>query len=97
MICRLVLYHALPNTDPMTWLKDHAADIRGVPGMRYVDFVQSLDDPTQWGAIMSFHTKAELEMYKSKGAYQHLVESLSQAFLDKSKPVTDLIFDLKDV
>ena len=44
MICRLVLYHALPGTDPMAWLKAHAADIRGVPGMRYVDFVQSLDD-----------------------------------------------------
>ena len=45
MIVRLVTYRALPDKDVEGWMRDIASELRGVSGMRHVEFVRSLSDP----------------------------------------------------
>ena len=97
MIIRVILYHARPDSDPVAWIKEHAAEIRGVPGMRKADFFRSIDDPSQWGAVMYFRTKKDMETYKTTGAYKNLIPSLTEAFLDKTKPVHEQLYEVIDV
>ena len=97
MIIRLVVYHALPDKDPLAWCREQATAIRAIPGLRQVEFVRSIDDPSGWGAIFHFATQADLDAYKTTGAYQQFVKSLTAAFLDASKPVYEHIFELIDV
>ena len=96
MIIRLIAYHARSGTDVVAWAREHAAEIRGVPGMRKVEFVHSIDDPSLWGATMHFRTNEDLKIYKTTGAYKGLVESLTKAFLDKTKPVNEQLFEVID-
>ena len=96
MIIRLIAYHARPGTDVVAWAREHAAEMRGVPGMRKVEFFHSVDDPSQWGATMHFRTSEDLKTYKATGAYKGLVESLTKAFLDRTKPVHEQLFEVID-
>ena len=97
MIIRVITYHSLPGEDVEAWLKGIASELRGVAGMRCVDFVRSQSDPSQWGALMCFSSKEDLQNYKSTGPYKSLVQSLRETWWDKSKPVNDQVFEILDI
>ena len=99
MIIRVITYHSLPGKDVKRWMKGIASELRSVKGARHVDFIQSQTDPSQYGAIMHFRTKEDLEYYKQKeiGTYQNLVRSLSETWLDESKPVNEQVFEILDI
>ena len=97
MIIRVISYHARPDTDPEGWLQEVASEVRGASGMRLATFMQSRSDPSLWGAIMRFGSIEDLEAYKATGPYKSLVESLRESWLDESKPVTDMVYDVLDV
>ncbi|MGD2142128.1 MAG: hypothetical protein PVH79_01455 [Candidatus Bathyarchaeota archaeon] len=97
MIIRHITYHALPGKDVEGWLKGIASELRGVQGMREVLFIRSESDPSQWGALMYFRTVNDLENYKKSGPYKRLLKSLSETWLDESKPVSDHIFKIQDI
>ncbi len=99
MIIRVITYHALPGRDVERWMQTSASELRGVKGMRRVEFVRSQSDPSQYGAIMHFRNKANLYNYKEKetGTYQTLVRSLGETWSDESKPVTEHIFEVLDI
>jgi len=96
MIIRIITYHAAEGKDAEGWLKDSISEVRGVKGMRHAEFVQSLSDPSQYGAIMLFNTKEDLDNYKETGPYKSLVQSLRENWLDESKPVGEQIFEVVD-
>ena len=97
MIVRVITYYALPDRDVEGWIQSIAADLRGVSGMRRVEFVRSQSDPSQWGALMYFRTKEDLQDYRTTGPYQRLVQSLREVWLDTSKPVNDQILEVLDI
>jgi hypothetical protein len=99
MIIRVITYHALPDKDVELWMKTSASELRGVKGMRRVEFIRSKSDSTQYGAIMHFRNEANLDNYKEtqKGTYQTLVRSLRESWMDESKPVTEEIFEVLDI
>jgi heme-degrading monooxygenase HmoA len=97
MIIRNVTYHSRPGSDPEGWLQGIASEIRGVPGMRHVTFMKSTSDPSLYCAIMRFRTMDDLEAYKDTGPYKSLVESLTESWLDTSKPVSDTVYEVLDV
>ncbi len=97
MIIRHITYHALPGKDVEGWLKSVASELRGLHGMREVLFIRSVGDPSLWGALMYFRSVDDLENYKTSGAYKRLVESLSEAWLDESKPVSDHVYKIQDI
>jgi hypothetical protein len=97
MIIRLVLYHARSDSDPLAWVEEHGDEIRGFPGIRRVDFVQSKEDPSRWGATMHFSSKAELEVYKESMLFKRILESLTEEVVDSAKPVYEHLFELVDV
>jgi hypothetical protein len=99
MIIRIITYHALPGKDVERWMQISASELRGVKGMRRVEFVRSQSDPTQYGATMHFRNKATLDNCKENqaGTYQTLVRSLRESWLDESKPVTEEIFEVLDI
>lgn len=97
MIVRLITYHALPDKDVEGWFESSATELRGVQGMRRVEFARSRSDPSQWGALMYFRTQEDLDNYKATGPYQSLVQSLREAWLDESKPVNDQVFEILDL
>ena len=97
MIIRVVLYHALPNKDVEAWVQGTASELREVPGIRHVEFVRSHSDPSQYGVVTHFGTKENLDAYKASAFYQRLVQSLREAWLDESKPVTEQILEVLDI
>ena len=99
MILRIITYHALPGRDVERWMQTSASELRGVKGMRCVEFIRSQSDPSQYGAIMCFKNKANLDNYKENqaGTYQTLVRSIRESWLDESKPVTEQIFEVLDI
>jgi hypothetical protein len=97
MIIRHITYHALPGKDVEGWLKSIASELRGVNGMREVLFIRSEGDSSLWGALMYFRTVDDLEDYKTSGPYKRLVESLREAWLDESKPVSDQVYKIQDI
>ena len=99
MIIRIITYHALEGKDVEGWMKDVVSELRGVKGMRHTEFIQSQSDPSQYGAIMYFKNKANLDNYKENqaGTYQTLVRSIRESWLDDSKPVTEQIFEVLDI
>ena len=99
MIIRVITYHSLPGKDVKRWMKGIASELRSVRGARHVDFVQSDTDPLQYGAIMHFRSKEDLEYYKETetGTYRNLVRSLRETWLDESKPINEQIFEIIDV
>jgi len=96
MIVRLIIYHALPDKDVDAWMRDHATEIRGVPGLRKMEFCRSVSDPSQFGALLHFRTKEDLDAYKTTGAYQKLIPSL-RPLLDESKPPIEMIMEVLDI
>ncbi|MCB0085613.1 MAG: Dabb family protein [Caldilineaceae bacterium] len=97
MFIRMVTYHALPGTDAEGWARGIAAEVRGTPGLRHIDFFRSHSDPTQYGSVMHFTTKADLDAYKTTGTYQQIVKSLQESWLDTSKPVSEQVFEILDI
>jgi heme-degrading monooxygenase HmoA len=99
MIIRVVSYHALHDKDVEKWMQTSASELRGVKGVRRVEFFRNKDDPSQYGSIMHFSTKEDLDDYKKKqeGTYQKLVRSIRETWLDDSQPVTEQIFELLDI
>ena len=97
MIIRLVLYHTRSDSDPLAWMEEHGDEIRGFPGIRRVDFVQSKEDTSRWGAVMHIGSMAELEVYKESTLFKQILESLRKEVVDTSKPVYEHLFELVDV
>ncbi len=99
MIIRVVTYHALRGKDVEKWMETSASELRGVYGVRRVEFFRSKSDPSQYGAIIIFSKKADLDNYKEEqaGTYQTLVRSIRETWWDNSKPVTEQIFEMLDI
>ena len=99
MIIRVITYHALPDRDVERWMQTSTSELRGVKGMRRLEFVRSQSDPSQYGAIMLFRNKADLDNYREKqaGTYETLVRSIRETWLDESKPVNEQIFEVLDI
>jgi hypothetical protein len=99
MIVRVVTYHGLQGKDVEKWMETSASEIRGVIGVHRVEFIRSKSDPSQYGAIMLFRNKADIDNYKEQqaGTYQTLVRSIRETWLDNSKPVTEQIFEILDI
>ena len=99
MIIRVVTYHALPDKDVERWMKCMASELRGVKGVRHMEFIHSQNDPSQYAALMHFSTKEDVDNYKNneKGTYQNLVRSLRETWMDASKPVSEQIFEVLDI
>ena len=64
MIIRTITYHALPGKDVELWMQTSASELRGLKGMRQVEFIRSQSDPSQYGAIMHFRNMTDLDNYK---------------------------------
>lgn len=99
MIIRVVTYHSLQGKDVEKWMETSASELRGVNGMRRVEFFRSQNDPTQYGAIMRFRNRADLDNYKEEqaGTYQAMVRSVRENWCDNSKPVTEQIYEILDI
>jgi len=99
MIARVVTYYALQGKDVEKWMETTASELRGVKGVRRVEFFRDLSDPSQYGAIMLFRDKADLDNYKEEqaGTYQNLVRKLRETWCDTSKPVTEEIYEILDI
>ena len=99
MIMRVVTYHAIQDKDFITWMETSASELRGVKGVRRVEFFRNQSDPSQCGAIMLFKSKADIENYKEEqaGTYQKLVRSLRETWCDNSKPVTEQFYEILDI
>ena len=99
MIIRVVTYHALQGKDVEKWMKTSASQLRGVNGVRRVEFFRNKSDPSQYGAIMLFRNMADLDNYKKEqaGTYQTLVRSIRETWWDNSKTVTEQIFEILDI
>ena len=99
MIIRMVTYHALDDKDVERWMQTSASELRSVKGMRYLEFIRSKTNSSQYGAIMHFRTIEDLENYKSKesGTYQALVRSIRETWMDNTKPVDEQIFEILDI
>ena len=99
MIIRVVTYHALQGKDVEKWMETSASELRGVKGVRRIEFFRSQSDPSQYGAIMVFRKKADLDNYKEEqtGIYQNMVRSVRENWCDNSKPVTEQIFEILDI
>jgi hypothetical protein len=68
MIARVVTYHALQGKNVEKWMETTASELRGVKGMRRVEFIRNQSDPSQHGAIMLFNSQADLDRYKEEQA-----------------------------
>jgi hypothetical protein len=99
MIIRVVTYYALQDKDVEKWMKTSASELRGVKGVRRVEFFRSQSDQSQYGAIILFRKKADLDKYKEEqaGTYQKLVRSVRETWCDNSKPVTENIYQILDI
>jgi hypothetical protein len=80
-------------------MKTSASELRGVRGVRRVEFFRNQNDPSQYGAIMLFRNKADLDKYKQEqaGTYQNLVRQIREIWVDNSKPVTEQIYEILDI
>jgi hypothetical protein len=99
MIIRVVTYHALEGKDVEKWMETSATELRGVKGVRRVEFIRNHNDPSQYGAIMLFRDRAALNRYKEEqaGTYQTLVRSVRETWCDNTKPVTEQFFEILDI
>jgi hypothetical protein len=99
MIIRVVTYHALQGKDVEKWMETSASELRGVKGVRRVEFFRSRSDLSKFGAIMLFRNKADFDNYKEEqaGTYQNLVRSVRETWCDTSKPVTEQIYEIIDI
>ena len=52
MIIRLVTYHALDGKDVERWMQTSALELRGVEGMRHVEFIRSKTNPSQYLSLI---------------------------------------------
>lgn len=91
MIIRIVTYYARPGSDPEKWMQDHGERPRRVDGAGRTVFFQSTSDPTAYGAVMYFHSAADLERYRASEVHRDLVRSIREEWLDDSKPVEEQV------
>jgi hypothetical protein len=80
-------------------METSASELRGVKGVRRVEFFRNQSDPSQYGAIMLFRDKADLDNYKEEqaGTYQTLVRHIRETWVDNSMPVTEHIYEILDI
>ncbi|MGD9329715.1 MAG: hypothetical protein PVJ53_00305 [Desulfobacterales bacterium] len=99
MIIRVVTYHALEGKNVEKWMETSASELRGVSGVRRVEFFRNQNDPSQYGAIILFRNRVALDNYKEEqsGTYQTLVRSVRETWCDNSKPVTEQIYEILDI
>jgi len=99
MIIRVVTYHAIQGKDVEKWMETSASELRGVRGVRRVEFFRNHCDPSQYGAIMLFRNETDLDNYKEEqaGTYQTLVRRSRETWVDNSKPVTEQIYEILDI
>ena len=99
MIIRMITYHALDGKDVERWMQTSASELRSVKGMRYLEFIRSKTNSSQYGAIMHFRTIEDLNKYKSmeSGTYQTLVRSIRETWMDNTKPVDEQVFEILDI
>lgn len=99
MIMRVATYHALQGKDVEKWMETSASELRGVKGVRRVEFFRNQSEPSQYGAIILFRSKADLGRYKEEqsGTYQKLVRSVRETWCDNSKPVTEQFYEILDI
>lgn len=99
MIVRVITYYALQDKDVEKWMETSASELRGVKGVRRVEFFRNHSDPHQYGAMMLFRNKADLENYKEEqaGTYQKLVRSVLETWCDNSKPASEQIYEILDI
>jgi hypothetical protein len=99
MVIRVVTYNAIQGKDAEKWMETSASELRSLKGVRRVEFFRGQSDPSQYGAIMLFRDKADLDNYKEEqvGAYQTLVRQIRETWVDNSKPVIEQIYELLDI
>jgi heme-degrading monooxygenase HmoA len=99
MVIRVVTYHSLQGKDVEKWMETSASELRGVKGVRRVEFFRNQSDPSQYGAIILFRSKADLDNYKEEqsGTYQSLVRSVRENWCDNSKPVVEQVYEILDI
>ena len=99
MIARVITYHAVQGKDAEKWMKTSAPELRGVRGVRRVEFFRNQNDPSQYGAIIIFRKKADLDNYKEEqaGTYQTLVRQIREIWVDNTKPVTEQVYEILDI
>ena len=99
MIIRVVTYHAIQGKDAEKWMETSASELRGVKGVRRVEFIRNQSDPSQYGGIMVFRDQTDLDKYKEEqaGTYQTLVRQIRETWVDNSKPVTEQIYEILDI
>ena len=91
MISRIVTYYARPGSDPQKWMYDHGEKARRVDGAGRTVFFRSTSDPTAYGAVMYFHSMADLERYRGSQVHRDLVGSIREDWLDEAKPVEEQV------
>jgi len=96
MIVRRVTYTSKTGKEMMKWIKANSQWLRGVDGMRRVEFIRSRDNPEVWGAYFYFNDHKDLERYKESGPYKEILKSLSE-YADLKKPIVDEVFDCLEV
>ena len=97
MIIRVVSYIARPDEDVEGWAQGVASELRGMPGLRHLEFVRSQSNPSEYGAVMYFKTMEDIDNYKTSEFYQKFVQELRETWLDESKPSTEQIFEVLDI
>jgi hypothetical protein len=74
MIIRVVTYHAIQGKDVEKWMETSASELRGVRGVRRVEFFRNHSDPSEYGAIMLFRNTADLDHYQRISIYFLLLQ-----------------------
>ena len=95
MIIRVVAYHALPGKDVIAWMKRIASVLRGEEGLRQVEFMHSTSDPSLWGAVEHYGSMKDLEAYYSRREERY--NEMQETWVDKSKPIHEHIYELRDI
>lgn len=96
MIVRVVTYGAQSLEAGRAWAERRASDLRGVEGVRHVDFIQQ-EDPPRLGAVIHFNSRRDLQRYKESGPYEQFVQEMRENVIDESQPVRDRVFELLDI
>ena len=91
MIIRIVTYTARPGTDPGKWLEENGEQARRVDGAGRTVFFQSTTDRSRYGAVMYFHSMADLAKYRASDVHREMVASIRRDWLDESQPVEEQV------
>lgn len=96
MVVRIVTYAAESREAARQWVRQHADEFQGAPGVERVIFIHS-KKPPRVGAVMVFESADALARYKTTGPFERLVDSLRRAWADDSRPVREEAYRVMDV